>query len=350
MSHHPRRTTTRLAALLAAPLLLLAACGDDDDDAASDTTAAAATAAPDTDAPATDAPATDAPATDAPGTSTAGGGADLADVSLTVGSANFPENELLAEVYAQALEANGATVDRQLNIGNRETYYAAIEGGEIQLLPEYTNSLLSFLLRQRDESPTATNIEEQVAALREELPDNLTVLDASTAEDKDVIVCNAETAEQYGLETLSDLAEVSGEITLGAPPEFAERTPFGIPGFQELYGAEFAEFVPLEIGPPIVDALTSNAINCGNLFSTMSVITTEGFVALEDDKTIVPNEAVLPLIATELAENEGVASVLNEVSATLDTDGLKELMVRVEADAEAPADVAGDWLAENGLA
>jgi len=322
-----RRTTTRLAALLVAPLLMLAACGDDDD-AGSDATAA--------------------PAPDA--TAESGGGADLSDVTLTVGSANFPENELLAEIYAQALEANGATVERELNIGNRETYFAAIEADEIQLLPEYTNSLLSFLLRQRDESPTATNIDEQVAALREELPDNLTVLDASSAEDKDVIVCNAETAEQYGLVTLTDLAAVSGEITLGAPPEFAERTPFGLPGLQELYGAEFAEFVPLDIGPPIVDALASNAINCGNLFSTMSVITTEGFVALEDDQTIVPNEAVLPLIATEPADNEGVAAVLNEVSATLDTDGLKALMVQVEAEAQAPADVAGQWLSENGLA
>jgi osmoprotectant transport system substrate-binding protein len=336
-----RRTTTRLAALLVAPLLVLAACGDDDDDDASSDTAA----------PETDAPETAAPGTEAPGTSAeSGGGADLSDVTLTVGSANFPENELLAEIYAQALEANGASVERELNIGNRETYYAAIEGGEIQLLPEYTNSLLSFLLRQRDESPTATNIEEQVTALREELPDNLTVLDASTAEDKDVIVCNAETAEEYGLTDLSSLAEVSGEITLGAPPEFAERTPFGLPGLQELYGAEFAEFVPLEIGPPIVDALKSNAINCGNLFSTMSVITTEGFVALDDDMTIVPNEAVLPLIATELADNEAVASVLNAVSAALDTDGLKALMVQVEAEAQAPADVAGQWLSENGFA
>ena len=94
---------------------------------------------------------------------------------------------------------------------------------------------------------------------------------------------------------------MSGEITLGGPPEFAERSPFGIPGFEESYGAEFAEFVPLEIGPPIVDALNANAINCGNLFSTDAAIEDNDFTVLEDDMNIVPNEAVIPLINVEKA-------------------------------------------------
>ena len=173
------------------------------------------------------------------------------------------------------------------------------------------------------------------------------MLTPSTAEDKDVIVCNRETIDQHGFSDLSGLAEVSGEITLGGPPEFAERSPFGIPGL-EFYGAEFAEFVPLEIGPPIVDALNANTINCGNLFSTDAAITENDFTALEDDMNIVPNEAVLPLISVEKATPE-VTAVLDEVNAALDTEGLTELNFQVQAEGLAESEVAAQWLADNGF-
>jgi osmoprotectant transport system substrate-binding protein len=308
---------TRLAAAVAVLVLVAAACGDDDDDSAANDGAAAG---------------------------------DLAGQSLNVGSANFPESVLLAEIYAGALEADGADVTVTPNIGSREVYYAAIENGEIDLLPEYTNSLLSFVLRQDDPNatPQAGNVEEQVAELKDALPDNLTVLTPSTAEDKDVIVCNQETIDKYGFSDLSGLAKVSGDVTLGGPPEFAERSPFGIPGFQQFYGAEFAKFVPLEIGPPIVDALKANAINCGNLFSTDAAITQNNLTSLEDDKNIVPNEAVLPLINVDKATPE-VTAVLDDVSAALDTEGLTELNSQVQAEGLAESEVAAQWLADNGF-
>ncbi len=322
-----KRTPSRLIALGAIAALGLAACGDDDDGGDAS-----------------------APPTEAPAGSEAPAGTDAAGVTITVGSADFPESQLLAEIYAQALEAGGVPVDTELNIGSREVYFAAIESGETDLQPEYTNSLLSFVMRRSDPSalPEATNVDEQVAALGEALPDGLEVLTPSTAEDKDVIVCSGDVAEQYGLATLSDLAEVSGEITIGAPPEFENRAPFGLVGFEEIYGATFAEFVPLDIGA-MADAIKGGAIDCGNMFSTMSAITTEGFVALEDDKGVVPNEAVLALIRSEVASDEVVA-ILDAVSAALDTEGLKAMMVRVEVGAEDPAVVAADFLAENGLA
>jgi osmoprotectant transport system substrate-binding protein len=313
---------TRLLAAVAVLALVAGACGDDDDDSAT--------------------------GDDATGDESEAG--DLAGQSLTIGSANFPESVLLAEIYAGALEAQGADVTVESNIGSREVYYPAIETGEIDLLPEYTNSLLSFVLRQDDPaaSPAATNVDEQLAELDGVLPDNLTVLTPSTAEDKDVIVCNQETIDQYGFSDLSGLAEVSGEITLGGPPEFAERSPFGIPGLQQFYGAEFAEFVPLEIGPPIVDALNADAINCGNLFSTDAAITENDFTTLEDDMSIVPAEAVLPLISVEKATPE-VTAVLDEVSAALDTEGLTDLNFQVQAEGLAESEVADQWLADNGF-
>jgi osmoprotectant transport system substrate-binding protein len=342
-----------LLAAVAVLALVAGACGDDDDDGAADTTSAPGTAGPGTTAaPGTTAGpgTTAAPGTTAgPGTTGAGGG-DLTGQSLNIGSANFPESVLLAEMYAGALEAAGAEVNVTPNIGSREVYFAAIESGEIDLLPEYTNSLLSFVLRQDDPdaTPTATNVEEQLTELAEVLPENLTVLTPSSAENKDVMVCNQETIDEFGFTDLSGLAEVAGEITVGAPPEFAERSPWGAVGFEEFYGAVFGELVPLEIGPPIVDALNAGAIDCGNLFATDAAITTNDFTSLEDDMNLVPNEAVLPLISVEKATPE-VTAVLDAVSAALDTEGLTALNAQVQAEGLAESEVAAQWLEENGF-
>ena len=328
-----RATARTLTALVGVAVIGLAACGSDNSGSSSSATTAAA-----------------ASTTAAAGAATTAAGGGAVSESLTVGSANFPENVLLAEIYSGALEAKGAKITKKLNIGNRETYYKAIAGGELDLLPEYTNSLLSYVEHQKDPNanPKATNVQQQVDELKATLPDNLTVLPPSTAEDKNVIVCNKETTDKYGFKTLSDLAAKSGEITLGGPPEFATRSPFGIPGLKQLYNANFKSFVPLEIGPPLVDALKANAVNCGNLFSTNSAINTNGFTALTDDKNIVPNEAVLPLINAAKATPE-VAAVLAAVNSKLDTDGLVKLMVEIEVDKKAEADVAKEWLTANGF-
>jgi osmoprotectant transport system substrate-binding protein len=346
----PVRTVT---ALVGVAVLGLAACGSDNSGSGSTaTTAAPATTAAGAATTASGAATTaSGAATTASGASTtaaAGGGAITE--TLTVGSANFPENVLLAEIYGGALEAKGAKVTKKLNIGNRETYYKAISGGELDLLPEYTNSLLSYVERQKDPNatPKATNVAQQVDELKASLPSNLTVLTPSTAEDKDVIVCNKPTTDKYSFKTMSDLAAKSGEITLGGPPEFATRSPFGIPGLKQLYNANFKSFVPLEIGPPLVDALKANAVNCGNLFSTNSAINTNGFTALTDDKHIVPNEAVLPLINKAKA-TPAVSAALDAVNAKLNTDGLVKLMVEIEVDKKAEADVAKEWLTANGF-
>ncbi len=320
----------RTIPLVLAPLLVLAAaaCGDDNNDV--DSGSAATT-------PATSG-GTEASAASTPSSGGAGG-------AIVVGSANFPESQLLAQIYGQALATAGFDVDYQLDIGAREVYLAAIESGEVDLLPEYTNSLLSFLVIQDDPKalPTATNVDEQLTELATVLPEGLEVLTPSTAENRDVIVCTQDVADEYGLATLSDLGENASNITIGAPPEFEERAPFGLAGFEEEFGAEFKEFVPLEIGAPIADALSGGQIDCGNLFSTDPVITTSGFVSLEDDKGLVTNEAVLPLVRTEVV-TDALTATLDDINAQLDTDVLKELMVKVGADAEAPDVVAKEWL------
>ncbi len=208
-------------------------------------------------------------------------------------------------------------------------------------MPEYTGSLLSFLLAP--EQPDATTVEEQVAAIGEALPDGLEVLTPSAAEDKDVIVCTQAVADEFGLSNLSSLFEASSNITLGGPPELETRTPFGLAGFRDLYGAEFEGFVPLTVAD-VSAALSGGAIDCGNLFSTMSAIAAEGFVALEDDLEVVPHEAVLPLVRSEVVGPE-LTGILDEVNANLDTETLAGLLAQVEVDQLGPDVVAADWLA-----
>lgn len=318
-----RRKTAALVALAATGALVLAACGSDDKDSSSSTAA---------------------PTTAASGS---GGSTPAATGTIVVGSADFPESQLLMEIYGQQLEKQGVKVERKPAIGSREVYYKAISAdpAEINLVPEYTNSLLSFVVKSKDPNAqiTATNVDEQITALGQALPATLVVGKPSTAEDKDVIVCTKAVADKYSLKTLSDLAKVSGEITLGAPAEFETRSPFGIPGFKELYGATFKSFVPLKIGD-IPAALDSGSIDCGNLFSTMSVITTADYVALDDDKVIVPNEAVLPLLTKSVATPE-VLAILDGVSAKLTTDNLKQMMVEIEVDKKAPDVVAKEFVA-----
>ncbi|HEU4841445.1 MAG TPA: glycine betaine ABC transporter substrate-binding protein, partial [Ilumatobacteraceae bacterium] len=166
--------------LLIAPLLVLAAaCGDDDDDAT--TTDAAATAGSEatatTSASADEGTATTAATTETDSSEASGNTSSGTVGPITVGSANFPESQLLAQIYGQAIEAAGYDVSYELGIGAREVYFAAIESGEVGLVPEYTNSLLSFVVKRDDPNATieATNVEEQLAALDEALPDGLEV-------------------------------------------------------------------------------------------------------------------------------------------------------------------------------
>ncbi len=326
-----RNRLTALLGGLAAVALLATACGSDDSD--SDDTAApeASVTTPDSTAGGD----TSAPA--------AGGG------SITVGSADFTESQLLGEIYAQALEAKGFDVSRQLNIGSREVYFPAIVDDEIQVVPDYTNSLLSFVLRQADPDavPTATDVDGQIAELGTALPAELKVLTPSAAEDKDTIVCTAEAAEEHSLTDLTSLFAAADQITLGAPAEFEGRAPFGLAGFSA-QGAEFESFVPLAFGA-IPDALSANQIDCANMFSTDPAIASNGFVALEDDLKLVPNEAVLPLVRATVADDAAAVEALDAVSAALTTEGLTAMLQQVSGEAADPAEVAKQFIADNGL-
>jgi osmoprotectant transport system substrate-binding protein len=281
---------------------------------------------------------------DSGGSSSSSGGGSKP--SITVGSTNFPENVALAEIYAGALEAKGFKVSKKLNIGTREAIFPAMERGDLNLLPDYSGSLLSYLSEAK---ATAKTIPEQVTQLKSTLPAKLTVLEPSAAEDKDTATCTKAIADKYQLKTLDDLAKVSKNITMGGPPELAKRAGFGLPGLKRVYGIEFKRFRPLDTaGPLTVAALKAGKVDCANLFSTDPVVAVNGFVPLDDPKGLVRHEAVLPLIA-KTAATTNATTVLNAVSAKLNTKSLGEMFKRVAVDKDDAAAVADDFLSENGL-
>lgn len=279
----------------------------------------------------------------ATGTATAGT-TGSAEAAIVVGSANFPENELLAQIYAKALAAKGASVSTRLNIGSRETYIPALQDGSIDLLPEYTGVLLQYF----DKDATAVTPDDVFTALQGALPSGLIVLDRSQAEDKDAVVVTRETAEKYSLKTIADLAPVAKDLVLGGPPEWKTR-PTGVPGLEKVYGLTFKEFKPLDVaGPLSVQALKNGQVQAVNLFTTQSAIKANDFVVLDDPKNLFAAQNVVPLIRESKA-TDVVRSTLNAISAALTTDELAALVKQVEVDKADAAEVAETWLQSKDL-
>ena len=274
----------------------------------------------------------------------AGGPPAAADV-IKVGSANFTESRLLAEIYAQALEAKGVKVERSFGIGSREVYFPALKDGSIDLIPEYTGNLLQEI----DPQATATASDQVYQELTTKLPDPLIVLEQSKAEDKDAVVVTRETAQRYNARSLADLAPHCGELVFGGPPEFAERS-YGLPGIERLYNCKFADFRSLDAGGPLtVAALTDNSIQAADLFTTDPTIADRGWVALEDPKNNFAAQNVVPLVNKTKA-NDQVRQTLNSISTALTTDSLLQLNREVaNAGENTVADVAKRWLTANSL-
>jgi len=265
--------------------------------------------------------------------------------TITVGSAAFPENEIIAEIYAQALEAKGVTVSKKLNIGAREAYIPALESGEIDLLPEYTGNLLGYL----DPKATATSPDDIEAALGDALPENLDILAVSEAEDKDSLNVTAEFAEKNGVATIADLSKIEG-LRLAANPEFAER-PYGIPGLEKVYGITGIKFTGISDGggPATLKALLDGKVDVVDIFSTTPSIVANKLVTLEDPKNLIAAQNVVPLINGDKA-SDTVKEVLDAISAELTTEDLLDLNGKNQGpDKTAPAVLAKEWLTAKDL-
>ena len=279
--------------------------------------------------------------------------------TVSIGSQDFYEAQLMAEIYAQALENAGFTVEREFPSGTREATWPALSGGQFDMMPEYIGSLTAFLEGEASGDP-----EETYNALLELVEaEGLTALDYTEAQDQNAFVVRSDTAEEFGLTTMSDLAAVATDLVWGLPPE-CETNPLcaGVApeGSEEREGglAEYGiNFDELEIEPlaacdaPIATALNDGVVDVAELCSTQPDIERFNFVRLEDDMQTQPAENIAPVISQAKLDElgDGFADVLNAVSAEMTTEDLTSLGVQVAVEQRDVAEVATEWLTDKGL-
>lgn len=311
----PRKTTaakhpTALAALTLASALALAGCSgadplDADTDAGTDETTSAQT--------------------------------------IVVGSQDYYSSEIIAEIYAQALEDAGYSVDRQFRIGQREAYLPEVEAGVIDLFPEYTGPLLQYW----NPDTEARLADDVVAALAETTPEGLRVLDQSPATDQDSYTVTQAFADEWDLASIEDLADVEVPLTLGANSEAVSR-PHGPDGLLDAYGIEVA-FTPIEDGggPLTVRALQDDDIQLAVIYTADPSIEVNDLVSLEDTRGLFLASHVIPLASDNI--DDDVAAIINAISAAMSPDSLVALNSRSVNEELPAATIATDWLEAEGL-
>lgn len=299
-----------VAALLALGLLATACGGDDDDDTATE---------------------------------------EKSGPTIKIGAQDFGESAILAQIYKQALETEGFKADTSELGGFRDLLFAAFESDDVNLAPDYLASELEFLNSQAGEA--TSDADETLAKLEPLLEEKgLVAFTPSDAVNTNSFVMTKDKSEELGIETLSDLAEKGEGLKLGAPAD-CEENAFCIPGLKEVYGLDLSSgFTPLDSGV-VASALEAGEIDVALLFSTDGRIADEGWVLLEDDKTMLAADNVLPVASQEIADayGEDLSSLLDKISAELTTDELIELNKRFDIDKDDAADIATDWLADHNL-
>ena len=318
------RTRTGLAAVAAVALTAVAACSSSSSSSSSGAPAASASSSSSSSNPLSQ------------------GGASG---TVVVGSANFPESELLAEIYAQALQAKGIKVTPKLNIGSREVYYPQIAKGTISVFPEYNGTLLSVAV---DPKSTAKTTAEVDAALTAKLPSSLEILNPSSAVDADSVTVTQATAAKYHLKSIEDLKPYAKDLIIGGPPEFKTRVQ-GLVGLKDNYGLTFKGFDPLdESGPITLAALVNGKVQAADVFTTTPQIITDHLVTLADPKFNWSAQNVIPLVYKP-AMNSTITDTLNAISAKLTTPALLQMDVAVILQKADYSTTAATWLKQVGL-
>ncbi|WP_144794059.1 ABC transporter substrate-binding protein [Microbacterium paludicola] len=264
---------------------------------------------------------------------------DAGSDTIVIGSQAYYSNEIIAEIYAQALEDAGFTVEREFNIGQRDAYMPDVESGAISLFPEYTGNLLQYF----DDTADVTSPEDVYSALQDALPDGLTALDYAEASDQDTYTVTQEFADANDLTTIADLANVDGTVTLGGAPELEQR-PYGPDGAKEVYGLDLAFSAT---GDTTFESLLAGEIQIADIYSADPRFQTEDIVALEDPESLILASNVVPIASSDVADE--IADVINAVSAELGVDDLVALGVQSTEDQMSSKDIAAQWLKDKGL-
>lgn len=309
--YRPTRRHLAPIALLAALALLVGACGGGDDDG--------------------------------------GTAATVEGPTIRIAPQNFSESRTLTEVYAQYLEARGYDVEVLEALGFREVVYPGIEGGEIDLIVDYTGGAQTELVP--DETPSGdpdevyATVEEAVAAL------GATALEPSPADSRDALLVRPDTAEDLGLETISDLAGQADDLTFGSSSECVSRAQC-LPAYTDVYGITFGDTVALDYGPPLADGLREGELDVIHYQATAPAIEEDDLVVLEDDEGVLLAQNVVPILRDEVLEayeDTDLVADIDALSSQLTTEDLRAWNVATDIDLEEPVDVAAAWLEEQGL-
>ena len=263
--------------------------------------------------------------------------------AIVVGSQQYYSNEIIAELYAQAIEHAGLTVTRQYQIGQREIYLPELESGAISVLPEYGGNLLQYYAKDTG----ATDTDSILKALASALPAGLTVLDAAAATDQDSYAVTGDSAQKNGLASIADLAKLGRTVKVAANSEFATR-PYGPEGLKRVYGVD-AEVTPVEDsgGPLTVEALTDGQVDVADIYTSSPAIDDNGLVVLQDPQNLVLPQNVVPLVTRNL--DAKAVQAINAVQAALTADALRALNKRSTGEQLDSATIAKDWLTAQGL-
>ncbi|QIK64329.1 ABC transporter substrate-binding protein [Leucobacter viscericola] len=266
------------------------------------------------------------------------------DSTIVIGSQDYYSNEIIAEIYAQALESADYSVDRQFRIGQREVYLPEIEAGKIDLFPEYTGNLLQYW----EPDTTARLSDDVYAALTKATPKGLRVLEQSPATDQDSYTVTQDFADKWKLKDVADLSNVTTPLTLGANSE-AESRPYGPKGLADLYGIKDVGFTPIEDsgGPLTVKALKDDSIQLAVIYTADPTLSANHLVSLKDTKGVFLASHVVPLASDRV--DEKAAKIINKISAAMSPEDLIALNGESVNDEESAAKIAQKWLADNKL-
>jgi glycine betaine/choline ABC-type transport system substrate-binding protein len=284
-----------------------------------------------------------------------GGGAivsnpDNGKVTLTIGSKNFPEQEILGEIYAQALQAVGYKVKKALNLGSETVAHQAVKSGQISGYPEYASTALtSFFGIEPEEVPAAAQPAYEKAKAEFET-EGLTAFPPTPFASANAVGTLKKTAEERDLKTISDLEGQSEEMTLDGSPECRQRIDC-LAGLEKYYGLKFKKFTPVDIGLRYT-VLEKGQADLSILFTTDAQLSAEKdkFVILEDDKEVFPAGNVIFVTKPSVTEKAGpdYEKTIVEVQKGLTLAVMQELDARVELEKQSPAKAAASYLEEAG--
>ena len=279
--------------------------------------------------------------------SSSSGASAAAKPSITIGSQDFGESAILAEIYKQGLTAKGFTVDTQKLGGFRDLEIKAFDGGTINFAPEYAASMLEFLNGKKGEA--TSDVTETVGKLKPQLDTKgLAALDVTDAVDTNALVMTKAKSDQLGIKSLSDLAAKGANLKLGGPAD-CETNAFCIPGLKKVYNLDLSgSFQALETSA-VAPALDAGSIDIALLFSTDGRIAANNYVLLQDDKHMLAADNIIPVMKKELASNSDLASAVNTIGKKITTQSLIDMNKRFDVDKEDAAVIAKDFLTQNGL-